>query len=365
MKKSLLTALAFSTFACQWAIPTAHAGIEQKSENNPAHGKGIAEETRTVFPDWPPGSLTFGAAFSEDLTGGYLDAITSLWASRTRQSYLFLNSRYRWEDNDQFISSTGLGFRQMILENRAIVGANVFWDSIDSANGHDFNQLGIGFEFLTKWVDFRFNYYLPEDDQYEIGRSSNRSTTRSFAGASGIETTRTSQFRAFEAGLEGFNTEVGFLVPGLDRYADVRLYAGYYHYDNPFGGDFDGFKARMEARVLQGVTLDLEYWDDAELNGGNWTGGVRVSLPFTFGNLFRGRNPFEGAGETFKPYQRELKDRMGDMIVRSHRVQTVSSEPTLVGTRTDTRVIRPFGNPNGGSGTGKTGSGGGTGFPIE
>src|SRR5205814_366614 len=124
----------------------------------------------------------------------------------------------------------------------AIVGANVFWDAIHSAENNDFDQLGLGVEVLTKWVDFRFNYYLPDDAQYEIGRSSSRETSRSFGAAGFRETSERSYYKRYEAGLEGFNAEVGFQIPGLDRYADVRLFAGYYHYDNPFGHDFDGFK---------------------------------------------------------------------------------------------------------------------------
>jgi hypothetical protein len=321
----------------------------------------VTPESSMFFPDWPAGSVTLGAQFSEHATGGYLDSVTGLWTSRSRDSFLFFNSRYHLEDNDQLISTMGLGFRQMILGGRAIVGANAYWDSIHSAFDNDFNQLGLGVEVLTKWVDFRFNYYLPEDDRYEIGRSSARESSRAFGPGGVRETTRTSHYRRYEAGLEGLNAEVGFLIPGLDRYADVRLYAGYYHYDNPFGGDFEGFKARLEARVLQGVTFDVEYWDDEELNGGHWTGGVRVSVPFTFANLFRGRSPFEGASETFKPYHRELKDRMGEMVIRSHRIQTVTSDNVLTDTTSTTRVFPAAGGAQGGGSTPT----GGLGFPLE
>jgi hypothetical protein len=220
-------------------------------------------------------------------------------------------------------------------------------------------------EVLTKWVDFRFNYYLPENDRYVVGRSSHRESDRSFGPGGFRETTETSHFRRYETGLEGLNTEIGFLVPGLDRYADVRLYAGYFHYNNPFGSDFEGFKARLEARVLQGVTFDLEYWDDEELNGGHWTGGVRVSVPFTFANLFRGRNPFEGAGETFKPYHRDLKDRMGEKVIRSHRIQTVASGPILSDVTNSTRAFPLIQSGGGGGGGGGTSSGGSGGFPLE
>ena len=363
MKKPTLSALAAAAAFILTPAPAIHAGKSTKEPETPLSKTIVEEETHgTIFPSWPAGGITLGAEFSEHATGGYVDSLTGLWTSGDRESFLFFNSHYHLEDNDQLISATGLGFRQMVCDGNVIVGANVYWDAIHSAHDNDFDQLGFGVEVLTKWVDARFNYYLPEDNQYEIGRSSRSATSRSF-GATGLrETTTTSYLRRYEAGLEGYNAEVGFLIPGVDRYADVRLYGGYYHYDNPFGGDFEGFKARLEARVLNGVTFDLEYWDDEELNGGHWTGGVRVTVPFTFANIFRGRNPFEGAGETFKPYRRDLKDRLGEMVIRSHRIQTVSSGDILADRTIDSRLISTATRPSRPSQTPRPSGGG---FPLE
>ena len=47
------------------------------------------------------------------------------------------------------------------------------------------------------------------------------------------------------------------LVPGLDKYFELRLFGGYYHYNNPFGHDFRGFQARAEAHLLEGVIADI------------------------------------------------------------------------------------------------------------
>lgn len=350
-------------------LPPAIAGEEVRKPTPPPRpaAKSVIEKEepfRSIFPEWPAGSITLGAQFSEHNTGAYLDSITGLWTSQSRNSFLFLNSRYHYEDNDQLISSIGLGFRQMVFDGQAIIGANVYWDAIHSANNHDYDQLGLGVEVLTTWVDFRFNYYLPEDDQYEIGRSSRTSTSSSFGPAGLREVTTTEHFRRYEAGLEGFNTEIGFLVPGVERFADVRLFAGYYHYDNPFGDDYDGFKGRLEARVLKGVTFDVEYWDDEALNGGHWTGGVRVSLPFTFANVFTGKNPFEGAGEMFKPASRDLKDRMGEMVLRSHRIQTVGSGNIPAGSAQSVNLTPLAQQESTGVSRRRVATGSG-GFPIE
>jgi Inverse autotransporter, beta-domain len=353
---------AISTFALSASLllvvfaSVSHAGHRIESEAREM--KTVAEPVRTWFPEDPKGQITLGGLFSEGATGTYLDTITGLWAPQERDALLFLNGRYHLEDNGQFISSAGLGFRQLLPGHEAILGGNVYWDSLHSSNGNDFAQLGVGAEVLTHWIDFRFNYYLPEEDRYEVDRHSTRerhTSLNAFPRLSAIETTRTRHFKRYEAALEGFNAEVGFLIPGLDRYLEVRAFGGYYHYDNPFGRDFEGFKARLEARVLQGVIADLEYWDDAALMGGHWTAGVRVSVPFSVYNLVTGRNPFEGAGDSFKRGPRAFQDRMSEMVMRSHRIQTTTSGDLFTGDSLSTEVTSLSTQP----------PPGGPGFPIE
>lgn len=324
-------------------------------------GKGEPEPPKRVwFPDEPAGSFTLGTMFSEDRSGWYLNGIVGIWSPQERDAFLFLDAGFHYEDNGQAIWSTGLGFRKLWPGKDVIVGANVFWDAIDSEYNNDIDQLGLGVEVLTRRVDFRFNYYLPEDDQHEIGRSSSRRTRSSIGGGGVTRITERSTFQRFESGLEGFNTEVGFLL--TDRGGELRAYAGYYHYENPFGGDFNGFKARLEARFLRGVTANVEYWGDEELMGGHWTGELAVTLPFSFYNLFTGKNPFEGAGESFKTLPRPFASRLGDPIERSHRIQTTTSGDILTD-RSTLRRFTPFRSGSGGDGT--SSPGGGSGFPIE
>ncbi|HYR58128.1 MAG TPA: hypothetical protein VEO95_05845, partial [Chthoniobacteraceae bacterium] len=252
-----------------------------------------------------------------------------------------------------------------------IAGVNAFWDSLHSARGNDFAQLGLGAEVLTHWVDARFNYYDPDGDRFEIGRRTEKQTTRSigpdfisgaFIDHDVTDHTRRSSFRRFEAALEGYNAEMGFLVPGLDRYAEVRLFGGYYHYNNPFGSDFEGFKARLEARLLPGVIADVEYWNSAALMGGHWTGELRVSVPFSIVNLVTGRNPFAGITDSFVPRRREFRERLGDMIERSPRIQTTSSGDIPAGESSSTNVTTI---PVGFAPSAVSGTSAGAGFPVE
>jgi hypothetical protein len=334
------------------------AGHEISNGKSTKEVKDHEEAVRTWFPDFPPGYITAGVEFSKHNTGAFIDSVTGLWSPRERDAFLFLDSRYHYEDNGQFISSTGLGFRKMVSGHDIIIGGNAFWDRINSENGNDFDQLGLGFEVLTKWVDARVNYYLPDDEHYEVDRSAHRESFTAFHDGAFGTASRTATYRRSEAALEGLNAEIGFLIPGLDKYAEVRVFGGYYHYQNPFGGDFDGFKARLEARVLPGVILDLEYWDDTALMGGHWTAGARVSVPFSLYNLVHGRNPFEGLGEQFTPRSREFKERLGEMVIRSHRIQTTTSGPELTGSRT---TFEPFNGAAAGGSNGRNGEG----FPPE
>ena len=339
--------------------PAARAGHEMEGDGKDTLCGGTS--VREWFPDDPRGSITVGGQFSSHLNGVYVDAITGLWAPQQRDAFLFLNSRYHYEDNSQKISSTGLGFRKLLPGHDVILGANAYYDALQSGHGSDFNQLGLGAEVLTKWVDARFNYYLPEDDQVQIGRRSEREF-RSSVGSGVLRTTSSARsFATREAALEGFNAEVGVLLP-LCKYTELRIYGGYYHYENPFGSDFEGFKARVEARLLPGVIADVEYWDDAALMGGHWTAGVRASIPFSLYNLATGRNPFEGFADSFTPREREFQERMGDMVERSHRIQTTSSGdlPEGSSSRTETTIAaqsRRF------SGSGDRAGGGGG--PLE
>jgi hypothetical protein len=57
-----------------------------------------------------------------------------------------------------------------------------------------------------------------------------------------------------------------------------------------------------------------------------------------------------------------LKDRMGEMVMRSHRIQTVASDNILTDTTRNVRTFPTIGTSP--SGTGTSG-GGGLGFPLE
>jgi hypothetical protein len=218
----------------------------------------------------------------------------------------------------------------------------VFYVHLNRAADNNFHQLGLGVEALSKLVDVRFNYYLPEDGRKSTGTTTT-SSSRTFKGPRYrkgnvsqrdlIRETTTFTTENFEQAVEGWNAEIGFLVPGVEKYFDLRLFAGAYGYDAGADGDLSGFKARAEARLTQNVTLDLEYWADEELVGGNVVAGVRFSSPFDLGKLVQGRNPFKADNPA---PARSLRSRMDEMIWRSHRQFSTNSTPQPGDTSSET-----------------------------
>ena len=336
MRKPLATSIALTLGFIAVATPVA------TQAGQPIIGPtGHEAKGKVVSPlDPVPGSLTLGGEFSQHLQGIYLDSITPFW--RPGDATIFLNTRNTYNDSHQYESSNGLGVRYLVPNYDVIFGGNVFYDSIDSQFHNQFRSVGFGAEILTRWVDARFNYYLPASDDILAGNDT-RKRTSSSTNVEGVTTTRTrvQKFRTLEASLEGWNAEIGFLIPGLDRYMETRVFGGYYHYNHPFASDYEGFKARLEAHFLPGVIGNVEWWNDSYLNGGHWTTDVRVSVPFSFFNLFSGRNPFEGASESFRPRQREFRERVSDMVIRSHRVKTVKSGAIETSDRTSTKRQNP------------------------
>ncbi len=271
MKPRFLSVFLAGAFITHLLAAKAHAGHLVQSAPEP--GKSVEPADNPL----PAGELTLGGKFSDGLQSGYFDAVVPF--AQAGGFTFFLSTRDTLADDSQYLGSYGLGARYLVPGHEVILGANVFYDDIESRFGNHFDQLGLGFELLTHWFDARLNWYLPDGSIYQSS-SFTRSRSHDEKGSTFVEdglikqrTTHLAQrtvYNRYESALEGFNLEGGFLVPGLDRYFELRLLAGYYRYEGAFGRTFEGVKARAEARFLPGLIGDLEYWDDRELVGGHW-----------------------------------------------------------------------------------------------
>ncbi|WP_075088241.1 inverse autotransporter beta domain-containing protein [Verrucomicrobium spinosum] len=209
---------------------------------------------------------------------------------------------------------------------------------LDTEANNQFWQLGVGIEAGTRYLEVRGNYYIPLSDKQlaeqtrtrEILRNSSSRDTTTVSALSdpyatgntvsqdvSYRTQRTTTtttttierlFSRYEEGMEGWDTEVAVLVPGLDKYFDLRLIGGYYSFDNqPFGpqtggtGNVEGWKAGVEVRPVPAVILTGTWYEDDRLTGSDWTAGVQLQLPFELGDLGDGKGFWGRIGDSFKP----------------------------------------------------------------
>lgn len=107
--------------------------------------------------------VTFGLHAAENEAAGMGDVLIPLY--RHERGLIFLNPRASFNDRDEEEVNLGLGVRQL-FEGRLpfILGANVYYDGRWTRNHNRFDQLGLGAEFLSDWVDARANYYLPDHE---------------------------------------------------------------------------------------------------------------------------------------------------------------------------------------------------------
>ena len=334
-----------------------------------------AKSPMTVEPVHPMylGSLNTGLKVNDAYTEGNFSIVAPVWSSLGADAILnggvfFIEPYISWGEQGEVASSLGFGYRHLIgrqpvtaltkhdghqasfLEEGVIVGGNLFLDMLDTETNHQFWQLGVGGEVLTRYLEVRGNYYIPLTDKKEVGTFrtqetiQNTSQQTSVVGAAPYatgnsvlqpysqvttQTTTTTTierlFRRYEEGMEGWDLEVGVLLPWVDRYMDAKVIAGYYAFDNqPFGpqtggaGNVEGWKAGLELRPVPALVFNSTWYEDERLTGGDWTASVRMEIPFEAGDLDDGLNLWSRIGESFKPRRRHLVERMAEPVRRQN-----------------------------------------------
>jgi hypothetical protein len=345
------------------------------------------------------GTITGGVKTSDEYTEGNFSIVAPVWSTLGVDATLsgdvvYLEPYTSWGERGEVAASLGLGWRHLFgnqsvsvlkqkdasqagfFDEGVFVGANLFLDMMDTEADNQFWQLGVGLEVGTRYVEVRGNYYIPLSDKQlaeetrtvETIRRSSTSTSQSvtptsdpYASGSSIAqdalftTTATTTistttierlFRRFEEGMEGWDAEVAFLIPGLDRYFDLRVIGGYYKFDNqPFGpqeggtGNVEGWKAGVEIRPVPAVILTGTWYEDERLTGSDWTAGVQLQVPFEAGDLGDGKNFWSRIGDSFTPRRRHLVERLAEPVRRQNAAIKVANTVDTE-TNTDTSVKR-------------------------
>jgi hypothetical protein len=285
-----------------------------------------------------PGIFTIGSAVGDGVREYSADLLLPFW--HWPQGLIFFNPRVSLTDHDGSAEefNLGLGARKLI-DDSLILGANLYYDHRSTENNREYDQFGAGIEFLSPWVDARFNYYLPENDrevtdsfdQVEQHRASRSWWDDPYASGHGIwqkrrtetiTTTITHRYESYEQAMEGWDAEIGVKMPALPEWLETRLFLGGYRFDAPYGNDVQGWKGRIEVRPMRGLIIDAARYEDEELYGADWLVGARLSVPIDLGNLLAGGNPFQGLKKWFRPEKREFPERLGEMVMRDPQIHT-------------------------------------------
>jgi hypothetical protein len=123
-------------------------------------------------PAEPPatGALTFGYEGSEDLQTGYADVLQPLFHSPGRAA-LFYDGRFSYDDDQQEVQSHGLVFRYRVPDRDVILERTFITTLSKARTAISFiNSASAG--SADRWVDFRANYYLPDQKRETVERIS-------------------------------------------------------------------------------------------------------------------------------------------------------------------------------------------------
>jgi hypothetical protein len=372
MKQSLLSlcALAFTL--------SLHAGDPVKNPKSPV--------TPVVNDAHYLGSLNFGVKTTDSYTDGHFSIVAPLWSNLgsdglIKGTIVYLEPYTSWGEGGEVASSIGLGARHLFgnqpwsalrdqsqrpvgfMQEGLMIGASVFLDMLDTETNHQFWQIGVGAEIATRYIELSGNYYIPITDAHEVERRRTRETFTStrtsthtvdtsgapfatqntvqqdvglttYATTTTTTTTVERLFRRFEEGMEGWDADLGIMLPYVDKYCEVWLRGGYYSFDNqPFGpqqggtGNVEGFKAGIELRPVPAVALSATWYEDERLVGDEWLFGVRFHLPFETADLADGKGGFWGhIKHAFQPRSRHLAERMAEPVRRQNAaVKTAST----------------------------------------
>ena len=305
------------------------AAPEKQAVVAPTQATPEAKAVEAQKPESDSATLTTGIWTGENYFEGRLDALLPLLNWSAVDGKLFFDGRGAWADEGEEEFNAGLVYRQRCLPAGGILGVNTFYDSRWTKEGTQFNQWGLGAEALTKWVDLRANYYLPENKNEKIGSEESVTLEKSvykteydqYAVNSDLhekwvrsleEFWNKDVYDIYSVPLKGYDAEIGVKLPVNIKNFESRLFIGYYdfeqrggHFDTP-DVDISGLKSRFEVRGWNRLIVDAEVYEDEDLFDSKFMLSARYRVPI---------------GKDGPHFDEGITDRMGEMVMRDPHVQ--------------------------------------------
>ncbi len=171
-------------------------------------------------------------------------------------------------NNGQGAGNAGVGFRCPLNDDKSLIGANAFYDVRQSP--HLFcHQVGAGLEWISRYVDFRTNGYIPVGTQKHF-------ETKDFDAFSGRGV---SLKRKLKAALPCVDAEIGTPLPKPFYFAVGAYYLFKQSESSLEVGNALGFKAKAEADIGRYVTLGFAITYD-HIFKTRPQGYISINIPF-------------------------------------------------------------------------------------
>ena len=154
-------------------------------------------------------------------------------------------------------ATVGTGWRYWMEDLDRIVGLSAFFD-FDNGHAKPYQQLGLSFESLGRYVDYRVNGYVPVSNPDHVLQTSLVGTAALFGNGIGLLRTNT-----VEQAFSGFDAELGGPTPLLGRYG-LNAYIGGYHFigSGTHGGQFTGVSGRLLSQINEDVSFGVQVTND-------------------------------------------------------------------------------------------------------
>jgi hypothetical protein len=224
------------------------------------------------------------------------------------------------------------------------LGADVSLDMAELPGDKRFWQLGLGAEVGTRYLELHGRYHLPLDDGVEDVVKSQQtydaSSSQSLGGGARLVTQGTITVRStltlLTESMPGWEVEAAALVPGLDKWMDVELVAGYasYHSATVDSLELDSWRYGVEARPVPAVVLAATYFSNERIVGDHWMFSLGMELPFETADIGDGKGGFWGhIRDAFKLRRRHLSERLMEPVRKHSLPLQFNTVPTKLNTQ--------------------------------
>lgn len=170
-------------------------------------------------------------------------------------------------------ATLGAGWRYYMEDIDRIVGLSGFFD-FDNGHAKPYQQFGISFESLGRYVDYRMNGYVPVNSPDHVLYTGLSGTSQLLGTGIGLLRNNT-----VEQAFSGFDAEMGGPTPILGRYG-LNAYIGAYYYGGmgANGGNFTGVSGRLLSQINEDVQFGVQVTND-HMFGLNTQFQVFVNVP--------------------------------------------------------------------------------------